>query len=178
MPTSGELLWAVDISSVWMSVPPASGLVSLMPVARLAFATRPISQFRPGPGQVEQSSAEIWQQVCHAVKEAVSSSGVCIEDIRSLGFDATCSLVALDEQGRGLAVSPANRQTITSSCGWIIVRRRRRSVLTPRRIPLYAMLAVKVSVEMELPKVLWLKNHFPATAECASILRFGGLSGL
>ncbi|MBD5700462.1 FGGY family carbohydrate kinase, partial [Citrobacter freundii] len=31
---------------------------------RLAFATRPISQFRPGPERVEQSSAEIWQQVC------------------------------------------------------------------------------------------------------------------
>ncbi|MBU5603879.1 FGGY family carbohydrate kinase, partial [Citrobacter sp. S55_ASV_140] len=73
---------------------------------RLAFATRPISQFRPGPARVEQSSAEIWQQVCDAVKGAVSSSGICIEDIRSLGFDATCSLVALDEQGQGLAVSP------------------------------------------------------------------------
>ena len=85
---------------------------------RLAFATYAISQFRPGPERVEQSSAEIWQQVCHAVKEAVSSSGVRIEEIRALGFDATCSLVALDEQG----------QTITSSCGWIIVRRRRRNV--------------------------------------------------
>ena len=92
---------------------------------RLAFATYAISQFRPGPERVEQSSAEIWQQVCHAVKEAVSSSGVRIEEIRALGFDATCSLVALDEQGRGLA---ANHRTITSSCGWIIVRRRRRNV--------------------------------------------------
>lgn len=35
---------------------------------RLAFATRPISQFRPGPERVEQSSAEIWQQVCQAVE--------------------------------------------------------------------------------------------------------------
>lgn len=73
---------------------------------RLAFATRPISQFRPGPERVEQSSAEIWQQVCHAVRGAVSSAGVPVEKIRSLGFDATCSLVALDEHGQGLAVSP------------------------------------------------------------------------
>ncbi|MCV4594313.1 sugar kinase, partial [Escherichia coli] len=31
---------------------------------RLAFATAPVSQFRPGGERVEQSSAEIWQQVC------------------------------------------------------------------------------------------------------------------
>jgi ribulose kinase len=42
---------------------------------RLAFATRPISQFRPGPERVEQSSAEIWQQVCHAVKERCRQRG-------------------------------------------------------------------------------------------------------
>lgn len=32
---------------------------------RLAFATAPVSQFRPGGERVEQSSAEIWQQVCN-----------------------------------------------------------------------------------------------------------------
>ncbi|STM07886.1 L-ribulokinase AraB-like protein [Escherichia coli] len=39
---------------------------------RLAFATAPVSQFRPGGERVEQSSAEIWQQVCKTVKEATA----------------------------------------------------------------------------------------------------------
>ena len=38
---------------------------------RLAFATAPVSQFRPGGERVEQSSAEIWQQVCKTVKESL-----------------------------------------------------------------------------------------------------------
>ncbi|MFG4070852.1 sugar kinase, partial [Escherichia coli] len=39
------------------------------------------------------------------VKEATALAGIPISAIRSLGFDATCSLVVLDEQGQGLAVS-------------------------------------------------------------------------
>lgn len=145
---------------------------------RLAFATHAISQFRPGPERVEQSSAEIWQQVCHAVKEAVSSSGVRIEEIRALGFDATCSLVALDELGRGLAVSPGEPSDHN-----IIMWMDHRAAQETQRInatqdPALRYVGGEVSVEMELPKVLWLKNHFPATAECASLLRSGGLSGL
>ncbi len=134
---------------------------------RLAFATRPILQFRPGPERVEQSSAEIWQQVCQAVKEAVSSSGVCIEDIRSLGFDATCSLVVLDEQGRGLAVSPGE----PSDHNIIMWMDHRASQETQRinatQDPSLRYVGGEVSVEMELPKVLWLKKHFPATWESA-----------
>lgn len=134
---------------------------------RLAFATYAISQFRPGPERVEQSSAEIWQQVCHAVKEAVSSSGVRIEEIRALGFDATCSLVALDEQGRGLAVSPGEPSDHN-----IIMWMDHRAAQETQRInatqdPALRYVGGEVSVEMELPKVLWLKNHFPATWQSA-----------
>ncbi|STH69715.1 L-ribulokinase AraB-like protein [Escherichia coli] len=43
---------------------------------RLAFATAPVSQFRPGGERVEQSSAEIWQQVCKTVKEATALAGI------------------------------------------------------------------------------------------------------
>lgn len=134
---------------------------------RLAFATRPISQFRPGPERVEQSSAEIWQQVCHAVRGAVSSAGVPVEKIRSLGFDATCSLVALDEHGQGLAVSPGESPDHN-----IIMWMDHRAVDEAKRInatqdPALRYVGGEVSVEMELPKVLWLKNHFPATWQSA-----------
>lgn len=128
---------------------------------RLAFATRPLSQFRPGGERVEQSSAEIWQRTCEAVREAVTLSGVAVSAIRSLGFDATCSLVALDAHGNGLSVSPdgpADRDIIM----WMDHRaadETRRINATGDRALQYV--GGEVSIEMELPKVLWLKNHHP-----------------
>ncbi len=72
---------------------------------RLAFAVRSITQYHPRPGVVEQSSGQIWQQVCEAIKEAVSHAGIAPESVVSLGFDATCSLVMVDLQGRGISVA-------------------------------------------------------------------------
>lgn len=90
-------------------------------------------------------------------------SGVPVEEIRSLGFDATCSLVALDEQGQGLAVSPGESPDHN-----IIMWMDHRAADETKRInatqdPALRYVGGEVSVEMELPKVLWLKNHFPAT---------------
>lgn len=110
---------------------------------RLAFATLPISQFRPGPQRVEQSSAEIWQQVCHAVKDAVSSAG--FPSRKFVHWDSmppALWLLSMNKD-KGWRFHPVNRQTITSSCGWIIARQTRPNALTPRRIPPCAMLAAK-----------------------------------
>ncbi|KLU18053.1 hypothetical protein ABE79_14530, partial [Proteus mirabilis] len=43
---------------------------------RLGFSVRPIAQFRPKTDFVEQSSTDIWQQVCTTVKEAVALSAI------------------------------------------------------------------------------------------------------
>jgi FGGY-family pentulose kinase len=130
---------------------------------RLSFATRPISQFRASNARVEQSSAEIWQQVCTVVQEAVDSSGVSREQIRSLGFDATCSLVALDAQGKGLSVSPdgpASQDIIM----WMDHRAQRETTqINATRDPALRYVGGEVSIEMELPKLLWLKHHHPET---------------
>ncbi|RLM04253.1 FGGY-family carbohydrate kinase [Gibbsiella quercinecans] len=154
---SGYFL-GVDVgsASVRAGVYDASG-------TRLGFATRPVSQFRPGGERVEQSSAEIWRQVCLVVKEAVATAGIPATAIRSLGFDATCSLVALDARGEGLAVSPGE-----ASEHDIIMWMDHRATAEAERInatqdPALRYVGGEVSVEMELPKVLWLKNHFPAT---------------
>lgn len=130
---------------------------------RLAFASRTISQFRPGGERVEQSSAQIWQQVCESVKEAVLTAKVAPEEIQSLGFDATCSLVVLDKQGQGLAVSPDGEASHD-----IIMWMDHRAGVETAQINATGDDALRyvggeVSVEMELPKVLWLKRHLPDT---------------
>ncbi len=134
---------------------------------RMAFATAPVSQFRPGGERVEQSSAEIWQQVCKTVKKAIKLAEIPTTAIRSLGFDATCSLVVLDAQGKGLAVSPGEPAEHD-----IIMWMDHRATVETAQINATKDSALRyvggeVSVEMELPKLRWLKTHLPQTWQAA-----------
>ncbi|HEY0209722.1 FGGY-family carbohydrate kinase [Acerihabitans sp.] len=128
---------------------------------RLAFAVRPISQFHPRPDVVEQSSHEIWSQACSAIKEAVSAAGVAPESVVSLAFDATCSLVVVDSAGEGISVAQddAAGHDIIMWMDHRAVREAQEINATGDRALDYV--GGEVSVEMELPKVLWLKRHFP-----------------
>jgi FGGY-family pentulose kinase len=126
---------------------------------RLAFAVRSIDQYHPRPGVVEQSSGQIWQQVCEAIKEAVSHAGIAPESVVSLGFDATCSLVMVDRQGRGISVAEGGEAERD-----IIMWMDHRAVEEAQAInatgdEALAYVGGEVSVEMELPKALWLKRH-------------------
>ena len=130
---------------------------------RLSFASRPIMQFHASNARVEQSSTDIWQQVCTVVREAVDASGIAREAIRSLGFDATCSLVALDEQGHGLSVSPDSPAT-QDIIMWMDHRAHAETVsINATRDPALCYVGGEVSIEMELPKLLWLKLNHPET---------------
>ena len=72
----------------------------------IASARRPIAIWRE-PGEiVEQSSDDIWRAVTSAVREAVEASGLPPEAVKGMGFDATCSLVALDRDGASLVGEP------------------------------------------------------------------------
>ena len=62
----------------------------------IASARRPIAIWREPGDIVEQSSDDIWRAATSAVREAVEASGLPPEAVRGMGFDATCSLVALD----------------------------------------------------------------------------------
>jgi len=129
---------------------------------RLAFAVRPISQFHPQPNHVEQSSAEIWQQLCDAVKEAVEQAAIDPLAVRSIGFDATCSLVAVDQQGQGISLAQAG-QPERDIIMWMDHRASAEAaVINATADPALQYVGGEVSIEMELPKVLWLKRHFPA----------------
>ncbi len=128
---------------------------------RLAFAVRPIDQFHPRPGVVEQSSQQIWLQVCEAIKEAVHEAGVAPASVVSLGFDATCSLVAMDDRGHGISVSE-NGEAERDIIMWMDHRAvEEAQAINATNDEALAYVGGEVSVEMELPKVLWLKRHFP-----------------
>jgi len=129
--------------------------------ARLAFVVKPISQFTNANMHIAQSSSEIWQAVCDAVTESVSQAAIDPALIRSIGIDATCSLVAVSHSKAGIAVSEDGnpQQDIIM---WMDHRAGEEAKLINQTgDEALRYVGGEVSVEMELPKILWLKRHYP-----------------
>jgi FGGY-family pentulose kinase len=120
----------------------------------LGVGKHPLTLWHEAGEIVEQSSAQIWDAVCHAVHQAMA--GLDPAAIRGIGFDATCSLVA-----EGVSVSPSDdpaRDVIL----WMDHR------ATPEAEEINAgghrvldYVGGKISPEMETPKLLWLSRHRP-----------------
>jgi D-ribulokinase len=84
-----------------------------------------------------------------------------------VGFDATCSLVALDPAGSPLSVSPSGDRRRN-----VIVWMDHRAMEEARAVndtgdPVLRYVGGSISPEMEIPKLLWLKRHLPSTYEGA-----------
>lgn len=128
--------------------------------AMLGSGKHPIAMWRDGD-HVEQSSEDIWQAVCKAVRTALATSGCAAEDVAGLGFDATCSLVAVDAGGNPVSVSVSGDDARN-----IIVWMDHRAVGQAERInatghPVLSYVGGVISPEMETPKLLWLKENLP-----------------
>jgi D-ribulokinase len=127
----------------------------------LAQAAHPIRLWREGETVVEQSSADIWAAVCRAVADAVAQSGVDPSCICGIGFDATCSLVVVGPGGTALTASHSGDPARD-----VIVWMDHRAEAQAERIntiggtPL-TYVGNRISPEMELPKLLWLKEILP-----------------
>ncbi len=127
----------------------------------LGQASREIRVWRPQPDFVEQSSDDIWQACCSAVREAMKEAGIAAADVGGVGFDATCSLVALDAADRPVSLSPSGNDAQN-----VIVWMDHRAIPEAARINAggYRVLDYVggvISPEMETPKLLWLKEHLP-----------------
>ncbi|XP_057166607.1 FGGY carbohydrate kinase domain-containing protein isoform X6 [Ursus arctos] len=122
----------------------------------LAFADQPINRWEPQFNHHEQSSEDIWAACCVVTKQVVQ--GIDVNQIRGLGFDATCSLVVLDKQFRPL---PVNHEG--ESHRNIIMWLDHRAVSQVHRINetkhrVLQCVGGVMSVEMQAPKLLWLKE--------------------
>ncbi len=124
-------------------------------------ATRDIRIWKPQQDFVEQSSNDIWSACCEVVKSALQQAGLPPDRIAGIGFDATCSLVALDGADQPVTVSPdgADEQNV-------IVWMDHRALEQTKRInadsfKVLSYVGGSISVEMQAPKLLWLKEHLP-----------------
>ncbi|QYA14995.1 FGGY-family carbohydrate kinase [Rhizobium sp. AB2/73] len=127
----------------------------------LSAAKRPITIWHKAGSIVEQSSEQIWRAVCDSVKEAVATAEIAAGDVAGIGFDATCSLVAVKADGQPVAVGPsgdASRNIIV----WMDHRAAGEAAeINSGNHAVLRYVGGRISPEMETPKLLWLKRNLP-----------------
>lgn len=129
----------------------------------LGVATHPIEMWRPVADFVEQSSEDIWKACAAAVRGALEDAGVGPDQVRGVGFDATCSLVVLDAEDRPVTVSPGGeaRQNVVVWMDHRAIDQARRINDTGHAVLRYV--GGTISPEMESPKLLWIRENLPDT---------------
>lgn len=130
-------------------------------------ATEKIKIWTPSADYYEQSSFNIWNAVIHTIKKILSDSEVKKEEIGGIGFDATCSLVVIGKNDSSITVSPSGKP----ECN-IIMWMDHRAVDQTERInsthhSLLKNTGGQISVEMEPPKLMWMKENLPDTWKSA-----------
>ncbi|KAK8351039.1 hypothetical protein V6Z12_A05G006300 [Gossypium hirsutum] len=124
----------------------------------LGSASSPIQIWKEGDC-IEQSSTDIWHAVCSAVKAACSLANIDGEQVKGIGFAATCSLVAVDADGSPVTVSwsgDSRRNIIV----WMDHRAvKQAEKINSRNSPVLQYCGGSVSPEMQPPKLLWVKEN-------------------
>lgn len=127
----------------------------------LAKASHAIAMHQPAPNHAEHVSTDIWHAVCQAVRTARETAQVPAGAVKAIAFDATCSLVVLDQSGAPLSVS------IEADSPWdTIVWLDHRALdeaeeCTATGHEVLASIGGVMSPEMQIPKLMWLKRHLP-----------------
>lgn len=131
----------------------------------LGRASEPLALFRPLEDFVEQSSEDIWRAVGVVTAGALRAASLKGDDIVGIGFDATCSLVVLDAKDRPLSVSPSGNET-QNIIAWMDHRAAiETEIINSRNDEVLRYVGGRISIEMQMPKLLWLKRHLPQTWE-------------
>jgi len=151
----GEFIVAVDVGTA-----SARAGIFTLDGRQLARAVSPTRVLQPQAGHYEQVSDEIWQAVIDSVRAAVREAGIDPAEVVAIGFDATCSLVVRDAQGRPLPVT-ANGAGQADTMLWMDHRSIPEAEEFSIADAVVARFGGKLSPEMQLPKLLWLKRHLP-----------------
>lgn len=127
------------------------------------YGAAPIQTWHPAPDFAEQSSANIWQSAGRAIRQALKNAGISKERIIGISFDATCSLVALDNRNKPLTVSPTGRNE-QNIIVWMDHRAKQETDFINRtKHPVLKYVGNRMSPEQEPPKLLWIKKNLPGT---------------
>ena len=129
----------------------------------MAKGESPIKTWHPAKDFVEQSSEDIWQAVGTAIRGCLTQGAISPGTVKGMAFDATCSLVALGEGFEPITVSPTgNREQ--NVIVWMDHRATDETEqVNHRNHEVLKYVGGKISPEMEVPKLMWLKNNLGAT---------------
>ncbi|KAJ5096245.1 hypothetical protein NUU61_005601 [Penicillium alfredii] len=127
----------------------------------VGLASENIGLWQPEQGYYEQSTSDIWRCICAAVKRAISQHNISPETVRGIGFDATCSLaVFANDTDEPVSVTGPNFDSDRNVILWLDHRPVEEAAkINATNHNLLRYVGGKMSIEMEIPKVLWLKNH-------------------
>ena len=133
----------------------------------LATARHSIMVWHEAGSVVEQSSSEIWAACAASVRAAMAEAALPPSAVKGIGFDATCSLVVLDAAANPLTVSTSGDERRN-----VIVWMDHRAIAEARLVndthdDVLRYVGGSISPEMEIPKLLWLKQHLPSTYRSA-----------
>jgi FGGY-family pentulose kinase len=133
----------------------------------LGIARHPIRTWHEAGDIVEQSSDDIWSACVTAVRTALAEAAIPPEAVKGIGFDATCSLVALAPDGIPISVSTSGDPQRN-----VVVWMDHRAIAEARAInetgdEVLRYVGGSISPEMEMPKLLWLKRHLRGRFDAA-----------
>ncbi|BCR87046.1 FGGY-family carbohydrate kinase [Aspergillus chevalieri] len=122
-----------------------------------------IGLWQPQQGYYEQSTTDIWRCICLCVQRAIDQNNVAPESIKGIGFDATCSLsVFSNVNNEPVSITGPDFDSDRNVILWLDHRPvEETEVVNATQHNLLRYVGGKMSIEMEIPKVLWLKNHMP-----------------
>ncbi|KAK6357862.1 hypothetical protein TWF730_007219 [Orbilia blumenaviensis] len=130
----------------------------------LAEVSKEIKTWNPKADYYEQSTTNIWESICYCVKACLTKANVDPSRVTGIGFDATCSLAVLSEStDRPVSVAgPDFEEYERNVILWMDHRCPEETAsINATNHKLLKYVGGKMSIEMEIPKVLWLKNHMP-----------------
>uniref|UniRef100_A0A915KMA1 Carbohydrate kinase FGGY N-terminal domain-containing protein n=1 Tax=Romanomermis culicivorax TaxID=13658 RepID=A0A915KMA1_ROMCU len=133
----------------------------------------PLKIRNPRPNFYEQSSDQIWSAICQAVRKLLTEYNLENKNIRGIGFDATCSLVVLDTIGCSINLNSKELEKLDESQNdlkwnvimWMDHRAAKEAAFINSAVDKVDLDRVggTMSLEMQPPKILWLKKNDPDT---------------
>lgn len=131
--------------------------------------TQVIELWNPRADFYQQSSENIWETLCQTVQFAIEEAQVLPENIKGIGFDATCSMMILDKDFQPLSVSlnsedDEKSKYVQNVLVWMDHRAKEEvKIINSTGHKVLSAVGGIMSLEMQPPKLMWLKKHLPET---------------
>ncbi|KAM6495453.1 Pentulose kinase [Amanita muscaria] len=111
----------------------------------------------------EQSTTNIWAAICKTIQGCLSDGAVAASSVKGIGFDATCSLAVTNFNGEPVTVTRGDQLGQHGERNIVLWADHRAEeeaeLINSTGSEVLDYVGGTMSLEMECPKMLWLKKH-------------------